>query len=481
MRLTSTTEATILLLPGPELSLNMKVKKILLLFLPAVITASVAAADPKSPADTGHAISPETVIAAPGTAPDIWSYSDCVEWATANATEVRRNLLDILISEQDVASAKDAWLPSVGFSTNQSFTNYPAPGESRSANIYGSNYGINADWTVWDGNLRKYRLESARLVLEQQRLAGEDLQQTLKLGLLQAYMQILYAKEAVGIAERTLQVSDTTCYRAKRLYESGRISKVDYAQMESQKAQDEYNLVQASNNLEQARLDLKKILQLRVPESIRVKDVKFEDSAVLAPLPDKETVYLAAAAWLPSFKSNSLSKDIYAADIKAAQSKRLPSISLNGGIGTGHTSGDCSWGYNMSHNFNENIGLTLSVPIFDANSTKRAVAKAKLNALDFELTEKSLLDDLSQTVESLYIDASNAQARFQAGIAQLDATRLTYELTNRQLELGLVNPLELLTARNNFLKAQLEQLQNKYKAILAAKTINYYFSSIIEL
>lgn len=428
-----------------------------------------------------ESLTPESVIATPGEMPEIWSYSDCVDWATANAMEIRRNLLDILQSEQDVASAKDSWLPSVGFSTNQSYTNYPSPGENQNGNIYGSNYGINASWTAWDGNLRKYKLESARLVLEQQRLAGEDVQNTLKIGLLQAYMQIMYAKEAVGIAEQTLQVSDSTTYRAKRLYESGRISKVDFAQIESQRAQDEYNLVQARNNLEEARLSLKKILQLRLPYNMEVKDVEIDDAAALAPLPEKEAVYTAAAGWLPTFKSNAISKDIYAADIKAARSGRLPTITLNGGIGTGHTSGTRSWGYNMGHNFNENIGLTLSVPIFDANSTKRAEAKAKLNSLEYELTEKSLLDNLSQTIESLYIEASNAQARYQAGISQLSATRQTFELTNRQLELGLVNPLELLTARNNYLKAQLEQLQNKYKAALAGKTINYYYTSDITL
>lgn len=426
-------------------------------------------------------ITPEAVVAPPDATPDIWSYSDCVEWAAANATEVRRNLLDILISEQDVASAKDAWLPSVGFSTNQSYTNYPVPGDSRAGNIYGSTYGINADWTLWDGNLRKYRLATARLMLDRQRLAGEDLIQTLKLGLLEAYMQILYSREAVAIAERTLQVSDTTCYRAKRLYESGRISKVDFAQIESQHAQDEYNLVLAENDLEQARLALKKILQLRISSSLRIKDITFDDTDVLAPLPDKETVYLAASTWLPSFKSNALNKDIYDTEIKSARSGRLPTVSINGGIATNHTSGNRNWAYNMGHNFNENIGLTLSVPIFDANSTKRAEAKARLNALDYDLTNKSLLDDLSRTVESLYIEASNAQARFQAGIPQLEATRLTFELTNRQLELGLVNPLELLTARNNYLKASLEQLQNKYKAILAGKTINYYLTSNIAL
>ena len=68
-----------------------------------------------------------------------------------------------------------------------------------------------------------------------------------------------------------------------------------------------------------------------------------------------------------------------------------------------------------------------------------------------------------------------------SGQTQLEATGLTADLVNRQFELGLVNPLELLTAHNNLLNARLEMLQNKYMAILANKTITYYATTQISL
>ena len=135
----------------------------------------------------------------------------------------------------------------------------------------------------------------------------------------------------------------------------------------------------------------------------------------------------------------------------------------------------------MKHNLNENIGLTLRVPIFDGNSTKRAVAKARLAELEYDLNKKDLLDNLSQTIEGLYIDATNAQAKYEAGLSQLSAVQLNDELVNRQFELGAVNPLDLLTAHNNLLNARLELLQSKYMAILAQKTIHYYATQQLTL
>ena len=406
--------------------------------------------------------------------PDKWSFDDCIRWATTNRTDIRRTILNILQADQDISSAKDAWLPTVGFSTSQSFTNYPSPGGGKDGNIYGSSYGINANWTVWEGNVRKYRLESSKILRRQQQLAGDDVVKSLKLGILQAYLNIMYAEEAVKIAEQTLEVSDSQTARAQRLMESGRTSKVDYAQIESQRAQDSYNLVQAKSNYESAVMSLKKILELGLTYNLEIEDVTFPDRAVLADLPAKEQVYDLAAAWLPGLKSNELSKDIYANDVKIAKAGHLPSVSLSGGIGTGYTGKGSAWASQMGQNFNENIGVNVSIPIFDGNSTKRAVAKAKLAELEYDLTKKNLLDNLSQTIEGLYVDAANAKAKYTSGISRLEATQLTSDLVNRQFELGLVNPLELLTAHNNLLNAKLELLQSKYMAILANKTISYY-------
>ncbi len=197
-----------------------------LLIFPALLSPFIGNAQESKPTE----LSAEMVVAAPTMQmPSVWTFDDCINWATANTTDIRRTLLNILQADQDIASAKDAWLPTVGFSTNQSFTNYPSPEKGMNANTYGSSYGINANWTVWEGNVRKYRLESSKILQRQQALAGEDVVKTLKLGILQAYLNIMYAKEAVTIAEQTLEVSTSQTKRAKRLMESGRTSKVDYA------------------------------------------------------------------------------------------------------------------------------------------------------------------------------------------------------------------------------------------------------------
>ncbi len=411
----------------------------------------------------------------------IWTFDDCIEWATTNNTAIRRTMLNIQSARQDYLSAKDAWLPTVGFTTNQSLTNYPSPGAGRNGNSYGSTYNIGASWTVWEGNVRKYRQESAKILEQQQALAGDDVVKTLKLGILEAYLNIMYASETVTIAEQTLQVSTAQAARTQKLAESGRSSQVDYAQIESQRAQDAYNLTQAKSNYESAKMALKKILELGIDYNLQVADISFNDTDVLSSLPDRIEVYNTAAAWLPTIKSNELSREIYANDVKIAKAGNLPNLALQGGLSTGYNSGGNSWTNQIGHNFNENLGLTLSVPIYDGNSTKRAVAKARIAEQEYDINKKELLDNLSQTIESLYIDATNAKARYEAGISQLNAMKITDDLVNRQFELGYVNPLDLLTAHNNLLNARLELLQSKYMSILAGKTINYYATQDVEL
>ncbi len=448
----------------------------------AYATVGSVCAQELAPADTIRISSDAIAVPLEEEVPVAWTFDDCLNWALANNTDLQRTKLNILLARQDVLSAKDAWLPNIHFSTDQNFTNYPSAESGRKTNTYGSSYSIGASWTVWEGNVRKYRTESAKLIELQQALAGDDVVRNLKIGILEAYINIMYAQEAVKIAEQTLEVSTAQTERILKLSESGQSSQVDYAQIESQRAQDAYSLTQARTNYRTAVMALKRILILGLNDTLRVEPVYFTEEQVLAPLPDMQAVYDLAAEWLPQFRSNELAKSIYSNDVKIARSSALPKIRLQGAVGTGYTSGTSTgWASAMGHNFNENIGLTLSVPIFDGNATKRAVAKARLAELEYDLKKKDLLDDLSQTIESLYIDAANAQARYEAGVKKRKAMQLTDDLVNSQFELGKVNPLDLLTAHNNLLDARLELLQSKFMAILAAKTINYYATQELEL
>lgn len=418
----------------------------------------------------------------PMSMPEIWSFDDCVNWAIANNVDIRQTILSVLQADESIGQAKDAYLPYVGFSTNQSFSNYPSPQAGQTANSYNSSYNINANWTVWEGNARKYRVESAKLLKMQQLLYGDDVVKNLQLGILQAYLNILYSAEAVDIAKKSLEVSAAQATRTKRLMEMGRTSKVDYAQIESQRAQDEYNLVQANSSYASSKIALKNLLNLDLEYDIKIQDINFSDSLVNTPLPSKTEVFEIAMNWLPQFKSNELNRSIYDYNIKIAKSTYFPSISLTGGLGTGYNSGNnWGWGNQMKNFFNENIGLSLSLPIYDGNATRRAINIAKLNALEYDLTKTQLRNELSQTIENLYIELDNSRAKYESGLSQLEATSLSSELVDRQFDLGLVNPLELLTAHNNLLNARLELLQSKYLAILSSKTIEYYATTKVSI
>lgn len=414
--------------------------------------------------------------------PKIWSFQDCIDWAIANNIDIRRTMLSILESDESISQAKDAYLPSFNFSTSHSMGNYPFPQAGQNSTSYNSSYSLNGSWTIWEGNIRKYRLESSKLIKEQQRLAGEDVVKNLELGILQAYLNIMYAAEAVEIAKQSLEVSTAQAVRAKRLMENGKTSKVDYMQFESQKAQDEYTLTQAKNSYLSSKVTLKNILNLGLDYDLEIQEINFDNSSVTSPLPAKTTVFNLAAAWLPQFRSNELNKSIYEYNLKIAKAGYLPSVAMSAGIGTGYNSGNYGgWGSQMKNFLNDNVGISLSIPIWDGNSTKRQIAIAKLQALQYDLNKTDLYNELSQTIENLFIESENARARYSTGLAQLEATTLTSQLTDRQFELGYVNPLELLTAHNNLLNARLELLQSKFMAILANKTIDYYTTTSVSL
>ena len=452
------------------------------LFLFAVAGSASAVSGDDGYADRFVEVSETEVVLTDTVAlPSVLTFGDCLERALAHSTDMREALLSMLQADEEIGSARDAWLPEVGFSTSHSFSNYPSPAEGVKGNVYNSSYGIDASWTVWEGNVRKYRLESARISRNIRTLAGESVVKDLTLAVLQAYLNIMYAREAVDIARLTLEVSTQQTDRCRRLMEAGRISKVEYAQIESQNAQDRYAVVQAESNLSSALLEMKKLLNLGIGYTLEIAPLEFADSDIDVALPASGAVYEYAASWLPEIQSNELTRDVYANDIKIAKAGRMPKIALQGGVGTGYTSGGPGWGSQMGHGFNEKVGVSLSVPIYDANSTNRAVAKARLASLEYDIERDRLLSSLSQTLESLYIDAQTSRGKYHAGTSRLESANVTAQLVDRQFELGLVNPLELLTAHNDLLTARLEQLQNKFMAILANKTIEFYATRSVVL
>ncbi|MCD8044205.1 MAG: TolC family protein [Tannerellaceae bacterium] len=404
----------------------------------------------------------------------VWTLQECLDYALENNIQVRKAKINQLSGEEDLQLAKAQLFPSLSGSVSQGFVNYPSGNNDRN-NSYTGNYSVNANWTLFDGARRRTTIRQQEIQNEVNWLNIEENEDDIQVSIVQVYMQILYAMEAVTITRSNVELSEYQLYRAERLLEAGDISRVDVAQLRSQLSSDNYQLIAAQTSLENYKLQLKQLLELDIEDDIAVVMPELTEEDILAPLPAKEVIYSTALAVMPSIKSSELNVDIAELDVKKAKAGYLPSVSLNAGIGTGHLSGsDYVFGSQLWNSFNESIGLTVSIPIFSNRENKTAVNKAKLAVTDRQLDLLNSQKLLLQTVEGIYLDAVSAQSQYLAAEDQVRATQESAELTERQFYLGLKNTLELLTERNNLLTARQQELQSKYMAVMSIQLLNIY-------
>ncbi len=409
---------------------------------------------------------------------ETWTYSDCVEYARSHNITLQKSRLSETTASIDLEESKAAWQPSLDLGISQGFRTTPFDSGDKTG--YTSNYGLNAGWTVWNGGARENTIKRDGLNVRMAKLATESQFRTLETDLLQVYLNILYAGESISICEDAVALSHEQAERSRQLMEAGRASRVDYAQLKSQYEQDKYALVNAQSTYQSRILELKKLLELGIDSEIEPCRLNYNDSILLASLPDMDESYRLAIEQDPQLQRLGLAKEATEYDVKIAKAGKQPQISLSGNVGTGYNTPG-AFGSGLKNSLGANIGLSLNLPIADNKKTKSAIARARQQQLDADLDIDQRENTLSQEVENWYITTRTSQSRYQAAQQQLDAARQSSELTNAQFELGLVNPVELMTAHNNLLESQFTLLQAKYMALMGLKMIEYYRTSEITL
>lgn len=422
-----------------------------------------------------------------------WTLNDCIRYALEQNIQLQQNRLSLEESKVDVKTAKAALFPSLSFSTGHNMTNRPYQEtssmvsgteiiSSSNKTSYTGSYGLNAQWTVWNGGQRLNTIKQQKLNKETAELTVNEQENTLQEEITKLYVQILYADESVRINEGTLELSKAQYERGKELLAAGDISKSELAQLESQVSNDNYQLVTAQTSLENYKLQLKQLLELDGDREFTLAIPELDETNVLSPLPAKTDIYNTALALRPEIQSSRL--NIQSADLSISMAKAgyLPNVSLTAGIGTNHTTGsDFTFSEQVKRGWNNSIGLSVSLPIFSNRETKSAVEKAKIQRESRQLDLTNAQKELYRTIETMWLDASSAQQQFVAADAKLKSSQSSYELANEQFKLGMKNTVELLTEKNNLMSAQQERVQAKYMAILNRVLLEFYAGNQIEI
>ena len=403
-----------------------------------------------------------------------WTLQECLDYAYQNNIQVRQSRNNQLSGIEDTKQAKAALFPSLVASTTQSYTNYPSS-EVTDNNSYTGTYGITAGMTIFEGGKLRTEVKRQKVQNQMDALSVEESVNDIRIAIVQAYMQGLYAADAVRINRSTAEASKAQRDRAEEMLRTGSISRVDFAQLQSQYSSDEYQIVVAGSTLDNYKLQLKQLLELDIMEEMNPAVPGVKEENVLKALPPKNEVYETALKVMPQIRRGELGIEAAKLEEKSARAGFFPSISLSASVGTGHMSNnDFESGSQIWNRFNENVGLTLNIPIFSNRKNRTAVNKAKIALNDSYLEWTSLQKELLRNVESAYLDAVSAQAQYLSAREKEKYARESYELTSEQFRVGVKNTVELITAQNEYSAAQQQVLQAKYLTLLSIELLNIY-------
>ena len=419
-----------------------------------------------------------------------WTLQECIEYAMQHNITLQRAKLQQQSAKEDVNQSKAALLPSLNASTshNLGYRPWQSSGITTVTNgtvntkvdktSYNGSYGLNASWTVWNGNRNRNQVKLNKLSEEQAELQIQETANSIQEKIAQLYVQILYLEEAVKVNEENLKTSKMNEDRGREMVEVGKMSKADLAQLTAQRSTDEYNIVSAQTQVRNYKLQLKQLLEITGEEEFDIATpaiIQTTDELALEEVPSLASVYEQALATRPEIQSAEMAVKSSDVSIDIAKAGRMPTVSLQASASASTNSlANNGWGDQMKSNFNSGAGVSVSVPIFDQRQTKTNVNKARIQRESNLLALQDQQKQLYQTIENYWLDATNNQQKFRAAKVTVESEQQSYDLLQEKFNVGLTNIVELMSGKDRLLVAAQNCLQSKYVTILNLQMLKFY-------
>ncbi|MCM1029250.1 MAG: TolC family protein [Pseudoflavonifractor sp.] len=411
-----------------------------------------------------------------------WSLDSCIVYATTHNISVRQSRLQQLNGEISVTSAKDAFLPQLHGSASQSWgfgRGLTADNTYADRNTSSTNFNLGLSVPVFQGLRALRNLDYARAELASALEQTEATRDNVELRVISYYLQTLLSRELLVVARNQASLSEVELARRQALFDAGKIAELDLVEARSQLAQDRLSVVSCESDEQLALLNLSQLLELPAGHPFDVAPIDTASVAFGAAYRlTAEEIYAIANERNHSIRAALLSATAARKNIKVAQSGYIPTLSFSAGLGSSYykTSGfvNESFGSQMRHNFAQNLGFSLSVPIFDAFSTRNNVRRARASALAADLQLESTRLDVENAINQAYAQATTSRAKEES--ARIAATQAEAALAavTEKYNAGRANPTEWETAKNTATRARAEAVQARYEYLLRMRILDFY-------
>jgi outer membrane protein len=397
----------------------------------------------------------------------VWDLKTCLDYARGHNITIQSMQLTQQSAGKDLQQAQYNRLPAVDASISQNLSH------QHNGTGFNGTYGVNGDLTLYQGGYLKNDIKSKQLSLQ---AAGLDIQTTendITLSITQAYLNILLAKENITYYKGLIESSQALVDQGAQFYKVGTVAKKSLLELEATLASDKYQLVTAQNTARQYLLNLKQILQLPTATGFDISsDTNLQDVPALLPLTEAQN---SALNTRPEVASSAINVEVEQAELAKIKAGLKPTLSLGGSIGSNYGSATAG-GYfpQMNNNFYQQLGVTLSIPIFDRKQTRISASKADIAIKQAELSLENTKLQLSQQVEQAYLNVNNALGQYEAALQQLTYAKEAYRVAGEEMKVSNYVTADYLQQKSIYVEAEQNFIQAKYTAALQARIYNFY-------
>lgn len=411
---------------------------------------------------------------------ELWTLDDCIRYAQQHNIEVQQRALSIEQQDVELSTARYSRLPDLNASLgyNASFGwGTSADNTRKSETLQTGSFDISTSVPIFQGLRINRQIQGGKLDLAAAVQDLERAREDVAINVMTRYLEVLYNKELVGVAEQQLALSSQQVIRSRELVEAGRQPESALYESQALAANDELSLTQARNNLSLALLDLSQTLDRESAAGFDIA-VPVLDSITLAALHrlgSVDAIYDFAADHRPAIRSERLRVESSENAIRIARSALYPSLSLRAGFGTGvYSSMNDSFWLQLDKNSNEYVGLSLGIPIFNRRATRNNIRTAKLSLRNQQLTLHNAELALRKEIEQAWYNADAAYAKYRAAEKALASARIAFDYEERKAEAGRSTLYDFQDAKTRMEKAESELAQAKYEFVFRQKILDFY-------
>ncbi len=441
-----------------------------------------------------------------------WTLEECIQYAYDHNIQIKQQQLNTELNKHALKQSKLDALPSLNAGASHNFSFGRALDETtyeftQNQEVQTSNFSVNSSVTLFNGFEKWSSIEANKFSLRASLKDLEKIKNDISLNIASAYLQILFNRELVEVSQNQLEITEQQIDRTQKLVDAGSLARGSLLEIQSQRANEELNLVNAQNQLEASYINLIQLLELDSLNGFDIVRPEFEMSEKQEPSKSVDHIYQIAKEEMPRVQGAKYELESQKEALDVAKAGLTPRLSLNFSYGTryssirdritGFDSTTIPFGYTaqnevvyttqpvanyedypffdqLEDNASTSVMLNLSIPIFNGWQARRQISNARVNMLNAEYNLENTRNNLYKDIQSAHADARAAWKKYAAAQKTVDSMEESFKYTKQKFEVGLVNSVEYNTAKNNLTKAKSDLLQAKYEYIFKTRILDFY-------